>query len=126
MPRGRRQGTRRGRGIGRRGQGSGRRGIMHRHAFRDSPVPNPAPPESGASIGGYGTGVADKISTEEKLQAAVDSERCIGCGMCQRICRYGAVEIIDNKAVIGPACTGCGMCVGECPEEAITLVSVVE
>jgi NAD-dependent dihydropyrimidine dehydrogenase PreA subunit len=129
MPRGRQQGGGRGRRAGRAGsggQGSGRRGIPRRYGFRNPPVPSPAPPESGLSIGGSGTGVADKTSTEEKLRAGVDPERCIGCGMCQRVCRYGAVQMIDNKAVIGPDCTGCGICVGECPEEAISLVPVVE
>lgn len=50
---------------------------------------------------------------------------CIGCGKCQRTCRYGAIKVIDNLAVIDPAlCTGCGECVEGCPTKAITSFTV--
>jgi MinD superfamily P-loop ATPase len=53
------------------------------------------------------------------MSAAIDPERCIGCGTCREVCRYGAVS---EDLVIDPiACEGCGVCVHFCPREAVEL-----
>ena len=45
---------------------------------------------------------------------------CIGCRKCEKICKFDAVKVEDNKAVIDPQkCKNCGMCVRECPTGAI-------
>ena len=49
------------------------------------------------------------------------AERCTGCGLCIQYCPFAAIEIIDKKAVVGPACTLCGACIDGCPEEALVL-----
>ncbi|HOF67279.1 MAG TPA: 4Fe-4S binding protein [Candidatus Fermentibacter daniensis] len=50
----------------------------------------------------------------------VDPCLCIGCGECEEVCPYGAVEVVDGEAVIDPAlCHFCLRCVEECPEGAI-------
>ncbi len=59
--------------------------------------------------------------------ARIRTERCIGCGECERVCRFGAVslngganEIAARTCTIDPvACEGCGVCVHFCPVEAI-------
>ena len=45
---------------------------------------------------------------------------CIGCGMCQRTCKFDAIHVENNLASIDPAkCKQCGMCVVKCPTGAI-------
>lgn len=50
----------------------------------------------------------------------VDTTRCIGCGECEEVCPYGAIEVIDGDAVINPVlCHQCNRCIEACPEGAI-------
>jgi ferredoxin len=54
------------------------------------------------------------------VQLYVDPDMCIGCGECEEVCPYGAIEVIDGDAVIDPAlCHFCMRCVEECPKGAI-------
>ena len=53
-------------------------------------------------------------------EAVIDPERCIGCGTCQDMCRFGAVLEEDGRYRIDPLrCEGCKVCVAFCPEGAI-------
>jgi len=51
----------------------------------------------------------------------ISKELCIGCGICEDSCPFGAIEIVDGLAVAGDSCTLCGACVESCEVEAITL-----
>ncbi len=56
--------------------------------------------------------------------AIVDTDKCVLCLTCMRICPHGAVSIdIDNKAVSvsAVACQRCGICAVQCPVGAIQL-----
>ena len=56
--------------------------------------------------------------------AAVDTDKCVLCLTCLRICPHGAIGIdTENKAasVSAAACQRCGLCAAECPAQAITL-----
>ena len=45
---------------------------------------------------------------------------CIGCKMCERMCKFDAVKVTDNIAYIDPEkCTGCGACAEKCPKKII-------
>jgi Na+-translocating ferredoxin:NAD+ oxidoreductase RNF subunit RnfB len=51
---------------------------------------------------------------------AVCSVGCIGCKLCEKACKFGALSVIDNLAVIDyHKCTSCGACVKVCPTQAI-------
>jgi len=57
-----------------------------------------------------------------KPLAEIDSEKCIGCGICKGICFYEAITIQESVAVVDKAkCDGCGMCMQMCKVGAITL-----
>ena len=53
------------------------------------------------------------------MPVIVDLEKCTGCGLCQKNCPYGAVDIEDKKAYINDRCTSCGACIQPCPVEAL-------
>jgi len=58
-------------------------------------------------------------------RAIVDTETCIGCGICENRCQIEAISIIDEKSVIDyERCIGCGLCVTSCTQEAMKLEQV--
>lgn len=55
-------------------------------------------------------------------KAYVNTDKCIGCGKCTSYCRFDAINIRNNFAVINDiACEGCGVCEYVCPVSAIEL-----
>ena len=52
--------------------------------------------------------------------AIIDQAHCNGCGMCEQVCRFDAIQSTsDGYLVDFLACDGCAACVYQCPEEAI-------
>lgn len=50
---------------------------------------------------------------------------CIGMGTCARKCPFGAIEIINNLAVVHQElCVGCGRCAAACPRGVIELAPI--
>ena len=74
---------------------------------------------------------AATILSREKLEmegivAEVDGEFCGGCGFCENLCPYGAIEMKEENGkttahIIEALCKGCGVCGAACPMKAITL-----
>ncbi len=57
---------------------------------------------------------------ESGHEAIIDPGRCNGCGVCEEVCRFDAVEKNGGVYVVEPIkCEGCKVCVALCPEEAI-------
>ena len=51
---------------------------------------------------------------------SVCSVGCIGCKMCEKICKFDAVKVENNIAHIDPEkCIGCGACAAKCPKKII-------
>ncbi|MBC8570572.1 nitroreductase family protein [Zongyangia hominis] len=56
-------------------------------------------------------------------QVVIDTGRCIGCGLCGKVCAAHNIEINNQKAgTILEDCILCGQCAAVCPKEAISLV----
>jgi heterodisulfide reductase subunit A len=61
--------------------------------------------------------------TVEAITAEVIPHLCTSCGICAKVCPFGAITV-DKRAktpalVTTAACAGCGTCVAECPQDAI-------
>jgi heterodisulfide reductase subunit A len=80
----------------------------------------------------YGAaGRAINILTKDTVIASgsvcsVDEDKCISCGACVSVCKYGAVEFVETpkgrKARVTPVlCKGDGLCNAKCPTGAISL-----
>jgi len=51
---------------------------------------------------------------------ALFQERCNGCGLCAKACRFGAIVALGGVVSIGSElCKGCGRCVSVCPASAL-------
>ena len=62
-----------------------------------------------------------KVSTDA-ITGIVNEDLCIGCGLCEEICPYGAPKVEGGKSKIREIlCRGCGCCAAECPKQAITM-----
>ena len=52
--------------------------------------------------------------------ATIDPNKCIKCGHCRDVCRFNAIEYVDNQYVVNRwICEGCMACAFVCPTKAI-------
>ena len=62
--------------------------------------------------------IREKYEFHSGEVAVIDKDKCIECGLCERLCRFDAI----HDYVIDPvSCEGCGFCSHICPVDAITM-----
>ncbi len=45
---------------------------------------------------------------------------CIGCKLCEKECKFDAIHVVDNHAIIDyEKCKNCGACARKCPRGVI-------
>ncbi|NVM43396.1 MAG: 4Fe-4S binding protein [Candidatus Lokiarchaeota archaeon] len=49
-----------------------------------------------------------------------DTDKCVGCGECFKVCIYDGLKMVKGKAVRTDNCLGCGHCETVCPKGAIS------
>ena len=62
----------------------------------------------------------------EPIVSQVDEDLCIGCGLCELVCQFSAIQVADTESgrtaqVTSASCKGCGTCGASCPRHAITM-----
>ena len=60
----------------------------------------------------------------EAITSVIDPDLCPACGLCVKVCPYGAIKMEQKKTppkVVEAACKGCGTCGPECKFGAITM-----
>ncbi|MDY6910953.1 MAG: 4Fe-4S binding protein [Chloroflexota bacterium] len=57
--------------------------------------------------------------------AVVDEDKCNGCGICEDVCYYAGIKVVDKLATVNKDnCEGCRACVMDCPTGALSLSNV--
>ncbi len=67
----------------------------------------------------------ETLKTEGAI-ARVNEELCSGCRMCEGVCEFNAVEMVEEEGKVHSSvreelCKGCGVCASTCPSGAITV-----
>ena len=63
----------------------------------------------------------------EPIVSEVDQDKCIGCGLCEASCPFGAIKLVKTNGQgykaenISALCKGCGICSAACPQHAIDM-----
>ena len=77
----------------------------------------------GGALKNIGMGCGSRAGKMEQHNAGkpeVRVKKCVGCGMCTKICAHDAISITDRKAFIDHnKCVGCGRCIAICLQDAI-------
>lgn len=72
------------------------------------------------NIGMGGGSRAGKMEMHCDGKPRVQTEKCVGCGVCGKICAHDAPQFENKKARIDEEkCVGCGRCIGACNFDAI-------
>ena len=59
---------------------------------------------------------------EYSSKLKINSDKCVVCGLCVKLCPMNNITVAQGKAVSGNQCTMCYRCINKCPKQAITLL----
>lgn len=66
-----------------------------------------------------------QIRVPSRFRPTVRENKCVGCGICEMRCPFGAIQIKDGKTCVdADKCMGCGDCVVGCPNRALKMTIV--
>jgi len=54
--------------------------------------------------------------------AEIRAQDCTACGICARVCRFGAIQEGEVYTVDGLSCEGCASCFHQCPTQAVQMI----
>lgn len=80
-----------------------------------------------AAAGRAASLMANKTMRTEAITASVNPDLCRGCGRCEEVCEFKAIELVEvapktmSAKVNEISCKGCGTCSVTCPTGAITM-----
>ncbi|UCF13508.1 MAG: CoB--CoM heterodisulfide reductase iron-sulfur subunit A family protein [Thermoplasmatales archaeon] len=89
-------------------------------------IPDTVAQASGAAAKAVIPLLQGKIELDPQT-STVNEDGCSGCGMCEPLCEYGAIDIIEDPShpkkkiakVNDALCEGCGSCAVACPSGAL-------
>lgn len=65
----------------------------------------------------------EAVDTVDPYDLAICTTGCCGLGDCTKVCRYGAISVVNGTAYVDPdKCVGCKDCTYACPRKLITMV----
>jgi len=81
------------------------------------------------------TTIKNKTGGWRTFKPKIDLDKCISCGICERICPEGAIKMLKNNKFQSKTgqppikkpivdynyCKGCGLCSAECPVKVIKM-----
>lgn len=79
----------------------------------------------GGALKNLGMGLgsrAGKMAMHAAFDLKINSDKCIGCGICADKCDFGAIYINEGKAEIDfKKCMRCAGCIANCPQGAVEM-----
>jgi MinD superfamily P-loop ATPase len=68
--------------------------------------------------------VIEKETVVNKSIPEINDARCNLCGVCEKVCAYNAIAVVNKVLIFPDLCHGCGACSMLCPENAIREIGV--
>lgn len=72
------------------------------------------------AIRGKALNLLSEKTNLEPFYPKVNSDRCVLCGKCQKVCLKDAITKQNTLHISKEKCVGCGHCISICPFNALT------